>query len=71
MRQFLKDYLPFYKNYKKQIALSILGIIFTSFATAAIAYLIKPVLDKIFIEKNETMLYLLPLAIIITYFLKE
>jgi len=70
MRQFLKDYLPFYKNYKKQIALSILGIIFTSFATAAIAYLIKPVLDKIFIEKNETMLYLLPLAIIITYFFK-
>jgi subfamily B ATP-binding cassette protein MsbA len=70
MRQFLKDYLPFYKNYKKQIALSILGIVFTSFATAAIAYLIKPVLDKIFIEKNETMLYLLPLAIIITYFFK-
>jgi len=41
-----------------------------SVSTAAVAYLIKPVLDKIFIEKNHQLLYLLPLGIIIVYFIK-
>lgn len=41
-----------------------------SASTAAIAYIIKPVLDKIFIEKNEHLLYLLPIGIIIIYFIK-
>jgi len=67
---FFKDYLPYYKNYKKEIFLAVLGMFLVSIATAAVAYLIKPVLDKIFIEKNETMLYLLPLAIVATYFFK-
>lgn len=41
-----------------------------SVSTAAIAYIIKPVLDKIFIDKNEHLLYLLPIGIIIIYFIK-
>ena len=41
-----------------------------SIATAAIAYIIKPVLDKIFIEKNEQLLFLLPIGIIIIYLIK-
>jgi len=45
-------------------------MILVSAATAATAYLVKPVLDKIFIEKNEHMLYILPLAIIAAYFFK-
>jgi len=45
-------------------------MLLVSAATAATAYLVKPVLDKIFIEKNEKMLYILPLAIILAYFLK-
>ncbi len=70
MFKFLKEYAPYYKNYKKEIFLALIGIVFVSFSTAATAYLIKPVLDKIFIEKNETMLYFLPIAIIAVYFLK-
>jgi len=68
--KFLKEFLPYYKNYKKEIILSLIGMILVSIATAATAYLIKPVLDKIFIEKNETMLYILPIAIILAYLLK-
>ena len=35
------------------------------FATAGAAYLIKPVLDGIFVNKNETMLKILPLAVLV------
>jgi len=66
----LKEYLPYYKNYKKEIFFAILGMVLVSLATAATAYLVKPVLDKIFIEKNASMLYILPLGIIIAYLLK-
>jgi len=68
--QFFKEYFPYYKNYKKEIVIAIVGMILVSVSTAATAYLIKPVLDKIFIEKNEQMLYILPLGIILVYFLK-
>ncbi len=70
MWQFFKEYFPYYKNYKKEIVIAIVGMILVSVSTAATAYLIKPVLDKIFIEKNEQMLYILPLGIILVYFLK-
>ncbi len=70
MLKFLKEYLPYYKNYKKEFFLAFIGMLFVSLSTAATAYLVKPVLDKIFIEKNETMLYLLPIAIILAYLFK-
>ena len=45
-------------------------MVLVSLATAATAYLVKPVLDKIFIEKNTHLLYILPLAIILAYLAK-
>jgi len=68
--KFIKEYFPYYKYYKKKIFLIIIGMIMVSVSTSAIAYIIKPVLDKIFIEKNEQLLYLLPIGIIIIYFIK-
>ena len=70
MFKFLKEYLPYYKKYKKEFFLAFLGMLLVAISTAATAYLVKPVLDKIFIEKNETMLYILPIAIILAYFFK-
>ena len=70
MWHFFKEYMPYFKNYKKQIALALLGMVLVSVSTAAVAYIIKPVLDKIFIEKNSTLLYILPLGIIAIYFAK-
>jgi len=67
---FLKEYINYYKFYKKEIFLSIVGILLVSISTAATAYLVKPVLDKIFIEKNVHLLYILPIAIILAYFFK-
>jgi subfamily B ATP-binding cassette protein MsbA len=68
--RFLKEYIPYYKSYKKEFIIAFIGMVLVSASTAATAYLIKPVLDKIFINKNEHMLYILPIAIIIVYFLK-
>jgi subfamily B ATP-binding cassette protein MsbA len=66
----LNRFLPFYRDYKLKFALSILGMIMVALGTASSAAIIKPILDKIFIEKNEEMLYLLPLGIIILYTIK-
>jgi len=70
MWHFFKEYMPYFKNYKKQVLLALLGVILVSISTASLAYIIKPVLDKIFIEKNSTLLYILPLGIIVISFAK-
>lgn len=45
-------------------------MIFTSIGTSASAYLVKPVLDKIFIAKDIHALHLLPFAIVFVFALK-
>ena len=45
-------------------------MIFSAIGTSASAYLVKPILDRIFIEKNSTMLAILPPLVIVLYFLK-
>ncbi len=67
MIEFFKEYLPYMKNYKGKFALAIFGMILVSVSTAAVAYLVKPVMDKIFIEQNITMLYILPIFIVLSF----
>lgn len=71
----LKDVLirfkPFYKRYWKHFVLVVIGILLASGGTSASAYMIKPILDKIFIEKNEAMLYSVPFLFVLMYFLKN
>lgn len=71
MFEFLKSYSHFYKDYKKEFALVIIGLIATSAATAMTAYLIKPLLDEIFVKKDIAMLSLLPFAVVAVYFAKS
>ncbi len=49
----------------KKLGLAMLCMMGVGWATAATAYLIKPVLDDIFVNKNETMLKILPLAVLV------
>ncbi len=67
----LKRFTPYYKDYIPHFIFAVIGMILASSGTAASAYLVKPLLDKIFIAKDENMLYLLPYAIIAVYALKE
>ena len=70
MKQFIRQYFPYYKNYKKQFIFAIIGMLMVAAGTSGTAYVIKPVLDEIFINKDKEMLQLLPLAVIFLYSLK-
>lgn len=58
------------KDYKTYFALSILGTIFFAFGTSATAYVIKPVLDEIFVTKNINALYILPFFVVFIFAIK-
>ncbi|NOX15376.1 MAG: ABC transporter ATP-binding protein [Epsilonproteobacteria bacterium] len=67
----LGRFTPYYKDYIPHFIFAIIGMILSSSGTAATAYLVKPLLDKIFIAKDINMLHLLPYAIIAVYVAKE
>jgi len=45
-------------------------MIFVSMATAGVAFLVKPAIDETFINKDMSMLHLIPLAIVLLFLLK-
>lgn len=67
MIEFIKQYVPYYKNYKKQFFYTFIGIILVAIGTSGTAYVIKPLLDEIFVNKNETMLAIIPFLVIVLY----
>uniref|UniRef100_UPI004047ED1D ABC transporter ATP-binding protein n=2 Tax=Aliarcobacter sp. TaxID=2321116 RepID=UPI004047ED1D len=67
MKDFFKQYAPYYKNYKLQFFYAFIGIILVSASTSGTAYAIQPLLDDIFINKDEEMLFLMPFFIIGLY----
>ncbi len=58
------------KKYIPELSITFIFIILTSLTTAATAWLLDPAIKEIFINKNTNMLYLIPIAIIITFILK-
>ena len=71
IKLFFRRFFPYFKDYKLQFALSIIGMIAAAGGTALSAYIIKPVLDEIFIDKNEQLLYILPFALVFIYAFKS
>ncbi|WP_333804098.1 ABC transporter ATP-binding protein [Sulfurospirillum sp.] len=71
LRGILKRFLPFFKDYIPYFLLAIFGMVLSSGGTAYSAYLVKPLLDEIFIAKDKEMLQFLPYAIIAVYAAKE
>ncbi|WP_417334571.1 ABC transporter ATP-binding protein [Halarcobacter sp.] len=65
MKQFFKYYLPYYKNYKLKIFFALIGIIGVAGGSAGLAYIVKPLLDQVFIEKDQQMLYIVPVLLIV------
>ncbi len=49
---------------------ALIGMVMVSLGTSGTAYVIKPVLDEIFINKDQEMLKLLPIVVIFLYSLK-
>jgi subfamily B ATP-binding cassette protein MsbA len=69
-KELLKRLYEFIKPYQAKLLIAMLAMIFVSFGTGAQTYLVKDVLDKIFIEKNTLYLKLLPLVLLLIFFLK-
>ena len=59
------------KKYFKEILIIFLFVIITAVMTAVTAWLLDPAIKKIFIEKDEKMLVIIPVAIILTFLLKS
>ena len=71
LKEVLRRFAPYFRDYISYFIIAIAGMLMASGGTAASAWVIEPVLNKIFIEKNKDLLYLLPYAIIAIYFLKS
>ncbi|WP_204509619.1 ABC transporter ATP-binding protein [Campylobacter concisus] len=71
LKDVLKRFGPYFKDYIPHFIFAIIGMALASGGTAVSAYLVEPVLNKIFVEKNEKLLYILPCAIIAIYVIKN
>jgi subfamily B ATP-binding cassette protein MsbA len=65
-----RDLLGYIKANRFRLYLAIFCMLLTSGTTAALAYLVKPAIDQIFITGNEAMLKLIPLAAILVSVLR-
>jgi len=62
---------PFYKEYWKYFFIAVIGMLLAAAGTAGSAYVLEPILDKVFIEKNTNLLYSVPFLVVLAYFLKS
>ncbi|HET97965.1 MAG TPA: lipid A export permease/ATP-binding protein MsbA [Desulfurivibrio alkaliphilus] len=58
------------KPYRRRLCLAMIGMIMVAGFSGAQAYMIKPLLDKIFFEQDRTLLNLLPLILILIFLFK-
>ena len=64
LKRLFKDYTS---KFIKKIFYAILLTIVLAVSTSSIAYLLDPAIKKIFIDKDQTLIYLIPLAIVIAF----
>ncbi|NOX24765.1 MAG: lipid A export permease/ATP-binding protein MsbA [Deltaproteobacteria bacterium] len=69
-KQLIKRIFHLLKPYKTRLAIAMLSMVMVSAFGSAQAYLIKPLIDKIFINKDTFMLNMLPLVLILVFLLK-
>ena len=63
-------YFDYSKNYIGKIILSGIFSLIVAGSTSAIAYLLDPAIKKIFVEKDENLILIIPLFIILAFFAK-
>ncbi len=67
----LKRYLPYLRDYGSYYLIVFIGILLTVTATAATAHIMQPLMDQMFIARDESMLYLIPMGLIAIYVVKS
>ena len=63
-------YYDYTKSFLPKILLSVFFAIIVAATTSAIAWLLDPAIEKIFIEKDQSLILIIPFAIIISFSLK-
>ncbi len=64
MGRLMRDHI---KDYKGKLAIAVCMMVIIAATTAAFAKLIEPILDKIFIEKNEAALWPIGISVIVLF----
>jgi len=70
LKEIVKRFWPYIKEYKLYYLLVIFGGILILISTVATAQIMKPMMDDMFIKKDATMLYIIPLGLIAIYVTK-
>ena len=67
---FKRLYIDYSKKYLNKIILSAILALLVAASTSSIAWLLDPAIKKIFIEKDQSLLIIIPLAIILAFVVK-
>ncbi len=67
----LKRLLPYILPYKKRLIMAVISMAVVSALTGALAYIVKPLINNIFITKSYTELMLIPLLVILIFLVKN
>ena len=59
------------RHYVYKISISIFFSILVAGSTSAIAWLLDPAIKKLFIEKDQSLIYLIPVAIILAFSIRN
>ena len=67
LKRLYKDYT---KNFRYKILLSIFFTLLVALSTSSVAYLLDPAIKKLFVEKNQTLLLIIPFFIVLAFSMK-
>ncbi len=70
MLSVLKRYFPYLRNYKFHFVFVFVGILMTIAANVAMAHIMKPMMDELFIAKQKEMLVIVPFLMLGIFVLK-
>ncbi|EEO23094.1 MULTISPECIES: ABC transporter ATP-binding protein [Helicobacter] len=65
-----KRFGPYVKRHKWQYFMVLVGMVLAALGSGGSAYVIQPLIDDVFKDKNEAMLYIMPLVLITIFFIK-
>lgn len=65
-----QKFLPILQPYKVHLVIAMIGMVAVGGFNALQAYMVKPLLDEIFFDRNEKLLTLLPLALVLVFCVK-
>jgi ATP-binding cassette, subfamily B, bacterial MsbA len=67
LKRLYKDYT---KKYINKIALSIFFAVLLAGSTSAVAYLLDPAIKKLFVQRDQSLIFLIPILIIVAFTVK-